>query len=68
FSSFATAAALFSQRSILVPLLIQSALRNELDTNLGGQAAVLAATMVAVVALTMGANFALTAKSGRWRT
>lgn len=44
FSSFATAAALFSQRSILVPLLIQSALRNELDTNLGGQAAVLAVT------------------------
>ena len=33
FSAYATAAALFSQRSILVPLMIQGAMRNELDPN-----------------------------------
>ena len=36
FSAYATAAALFSQRSILVPLMIQGAMRNELDPNQQG--------------------------------
>lgn len=42
FSAYATAAALFSQRSILVPLMIQGAMRNELDPNQQGFAQVLA--------------------------
>lgn len=67
FSSFATAAALFAQRSILVPLLIQSSLRNELDTTLGGQAAMLAASMIVVVALAMAANHRLGARSAKWQ-
>ncbi len=33
FSAYATAAALFSQRAILVPLMIQGAMRNEMDPN-----------------------------------
>ena len=41
FSAYATAAALFSQRSILVPLMIQGAMRNELDPNQQGFAQVL---------------------------
>lgn len=36
FSAYATAAALFSQRSILVPLMIQGAMRNEMDPNQQG--------------------------------
>lgn len=36
FSAYATAAALFSQRSILVPLMIQGAMRNELDPQPAG--------------------------------
>ena len=45
FSAYATAAALFSQRSILVPLMIQGAMRNELDPNQQGFAQVLAFAM-----------------------
>lgn len=50
FSAYATAAALFSQRSILVPLMIQGAMRNELDPNQQGFAQVLAFAMIIVVA------------------
>ena len=53
FSAYATAAALFSQRSILVPLMIQGAMRNELDPNQQGFAQVLAFAMMIVVAIVM---------------
>lgn len=53
FSAYATAAALFSQRSILVPLMIQGAMRNELDPNQQGFAQVLAFAMIIVVAIVM---------------
>ena len=53
FSAYATAAALFSQRSILVPLMIQGAMRNEMDPNQQGFAQVLAFAMIIVVALVM---------------
>ena len=46
FSAYATAAALFSQRSILVPLMIQGAMRNEMDPNQQGFAQVLAFAMI----------------------
>mgnify|MGYP000458883052 CR=1 FL=1 len=36
FSAYATAAALFSQRSILVPLMIQGAMRNEMGSESAG--------------------------------
>ena len=66
FSSFATAAALFSQRSILVPLMIQSNMSNELDTTQQGSAAMLALAMIVVVAIAMALNWMLSAKSERW--
>lgn len=53
FSAYATAAALFSQRSILVPLMIQGAMRNEMDPNQQGFAQVLAFAMIVVVAVVM---------------
>ncbi len=66
FSSFATAAALFSQRSILVPLQIQSKLRNELDLGQDGGAAVLALAMIVVVAIAMTLNWTLSSRGRRW--
>lgn len=66
FSSFATAAALFSQRSILIPLQIQSRLSNELDLSQGGAAAVLALSMIVVVAIAMALNWLLSVKADRW--
>lgn len=56
FSAYATAAALFSQRSILVPLMIQGAMRNEMDPNQQGFAQVLAFAMIVVVAMAVNAN------------
>lgn len=67
FSAFATAAALFSQRSILVPLMIQSAMRNEMDPNQQGAAQVLAFAMIVVVALVMAVSHAIERKVGRWQ-
>lgn len=67
FSAYATAAALFSQRSILVPLMIQSAMRNEMDPNQQGFAQVLAFAMVIVVALVMLVSHAVERRAGRWQ-
>ena len=64
FSAYATAAALFSQRSILVPLMIQGAMRNELDPNQQGFAQVLAFAMIIVVAIVMLLSHAVE-KKGR---
>lgn len=64
FSAYATAAALFSQRSILVPLMIQGAMRNELDPNQQGFAQVLAFAMIIVVVIVMLLSHAVE-KKGR---
>lgn len=66
FSAYATAAALFTQRSILVPLMIQSALRNEQDTGQNGFAQSLALLMVVVVALVMTAYAQLQNRTAKW--
>ncbi len=67
FSAFATAAALFSQRSILVPLMIQSAMRNEMDPNQQGTAQVLAFAMIIVVSIVMVISHAIERGVGRWQ-
>ena len=67
FSAYATAAALFSQRSILVPLMIQGALRNELDTRMNGFAQVLAFSMVIVVAIVMFLYSRIQKRAARWQ-
>lgn len=67
FSAYATAAALFSQRSILVPLMIQGAMRNEMDPNQQGFAQVLAFAMIVVVALVMMISHAVEKRAGRWQ-
>ncbi len=67
FSAYATAAALFSQRSILVPLMIQGAMRNEMDPNQQGFAQVLAFAMIVVVALVMMLSHAVEKRAGRWQ-
>lgn len=67
FSAYATAAALFSQRSILVPLMIQGAMRNEMDPNQQGFAQVLAFAMIIVVALVMMLSHAVEKRVGQWQ-
>ncbi|MFT8592563.1 MAG: ABC transporter permease subunit [Bifidobacterium sp.] len=67
FSAYATAAALFSQRSFLVPLMIQGAIRNEMDPNQQGFAQVLAFAMVVVVALAMVASRLVEKRFARWQ-
>ena len=64
---FFTAAALFSQRSILVPLMIQGAMRNEMDPNQQGFAQVLAFAMIVVVAVVMMISHAVEKRAGRWQ-
>lgn len=66
FSAYATAAALFTQRSILVPLMIQSALRNEQDVGQNGFAQSLALLMVVVVAVVMTAYAQLQKRTAKW--
>lgn len=67
FSAYATAAALFSQRSILVPLMIQGAMRNEMDMGQQGFAQVLAFAMVVVVAVVMLLIHIVERRAGRWQ-
>ena len=67
FSAYATAAALFSQRAILVPLMIQGAMRNEMDPNQQGFAQVLAFAMIIVVAIAMMLSHAIEKRAGRWQ-
>lgn len=67
FSAYATAAALFSQRSILVPLMIQGAMRNEMDPNQQGFAQVLAFAMIIVVALVMMLSHVVEKRTGQWQ-
>ncbi|MDD7542223.1 MAG: ABC transporter permease subunit [Mobiluncus porci] len=66
FSAYATAAALFTQRAILLPLMIQGALRNEQDIGQNGFAQSLALLMVVVVALVMTGYAQLQKRTAQW--
>lgn len=66
FSAFATAAALYSQRSILLPLMIQGALRNEQDLTQAGFAQTLALLMVVIVGVVMSLYAWLQRRTAKW--
>ena len=66
FSAFATAAALISQESVIVPLEIESALRNENDLGMDAYAQALALGMILVVGVVMAAYAALMKRAARW--
>lgn len=66
FSAFATAAALISQQTIIVPMEIESALRNENDLGMDAYAQALALGMIVVVALIMVGYAALQRRASRW--
>jgi putative spermidine/putrescine transport system permease protein len=66
FSAFATAAALISQQTIIVPMEIESALRNENDLGMDAYAQALALGMIIVVALVMWGYARLSRRASRW--
>ena len=66
FAAYATAAALVSQGSPIVPLLIRSALTSEVVLGQAGFAYALALEMVVVVGLVMAAYAALRRRTARW--
>src|SRR6195952_1987209 len=66
FAAYATAAALVSQGSPIVPLLIRSALTSEVVLGQSGFAYALALEMIVVVALVMGAYSLLIRRTSRW--
>lgn len=66
FSAFATAAALISQQTIIVPMEIQSAFRNELDLGLDSYAQALAFGMIAVIAVVMSLYAIVQRRATRW--
>jgi putative spermidine/putrescine transport system permease protein len=66
FAAYATAAALVSQGSPIVPLLIRSALTSEVVLGQAGFAYALALEMIVVVALVMAAYNLLMRRTARW--
>jgi putative spermidine/putrescine transport system permease protein len=66
FAAYATAAALISQGSPIVPLLIRAALTSEVVLGQEGFAYALALEMIAVVALVMVAYNASVRRTARW--
>jgi putative spermidine/putrescine transport system permease protein len=66
FAAYATAAALVSQGSPIVPLLIRTALTSEVVLGQSGFAYALALEMVVVVAVVMVAYNALVRRTSRW--
>ncbi|CAA0126700.1 Sulfate transport system permease protein CysW [Mycolicibacterium vanbaalenii] len=66
FAAYATAAALVSQGSPIVPLLIRASLVSEVVLGQEGFAYALALEMIVVVALVMGAYNLLVRRSARW--
>jgi putative spermidine/putrescine transport system permease protein len=66
FAAYATAAALVSQGSPIVPLLIRSALTSEVVLGQSGFAYALALEMIVVVALVMAAYNVLVRRTARW--
>lgn len=68
FAAYATAAALVSQGSPIVPLLIRSALTSEVVLGQAGFAYALALEMIVVVALVMAVYGLLIRRTARWLT
>jgi putative spermidine/putrescine transport system permease protein len=66
FAAYATAAALVSQGSPIVPLLIRSALTSEVVLGQAGFAYALALEMIVVVAVVMVAYGAMVKRTARW--
>lgn len=66
FAAYATAAALVSQGSPILPLLIRSALTSEVVLGQSGFAYALALEMIVVVALVMAAYSAMLRRTSRW--
>jgi putative spermidine/putrescine transport system permease protein len=66
FAAYATAAALVSQGSPIVPLLIRSALTSEVVLGQSGFAYALACEMIVVVAVVMVAYNMLVRRTARW--
>ncbi|MDV3133465.1 ABC transporter permease [Mycobacterium sp. 29Ha] len=66
FAAYATAAALVSQGSPIVPLLIRSALTSEVVLGQSGFAYALALEMIVVVAVVMTAYNVLVRRTARW--
>lgn len=66
FAAYATAAALVSQGSPIVPLLIRSALTSEVVLGQAGFGYALALEMIVVVAAVMAGYFLLTRRTARW--
>jgi putative spermidine/putrescine transport system permease protein len=66
FAAYATAAALVSQGSPIVPLLIRSALTSEVVLGQSGFAFALALEMIVVVAVVMAAYNVLVRRTARW--
>jgi putative spermidine/putrescine transport system permease protein len=66
FAAYATAAALVSQGSLILPLLIRSALTSEVVLGRQDLAFALAFEMIIVVALVMGAYALLVRRTSRW--
>jgi putative spermidine/putrescine transport system permease protein len=67
FSAYATAAALASQGSQIVPLQIRAALTSETLLGRDNLAGALALGMVVVMAVVMGAYAAIRRRAGRWQ-
>ncbi|MGV9800018.1 ABC transporter permease [Mycobacterium sp. NPDC003449] len=68
FAAYATAAALVSQGSPIVPLLIRAALTSEVVLGQSGFAYALALEMIVVVAVVMFAYNAMVRRTARWLT
>jgi putative spermidine/putrescine transport system permease protein len=66
FAAYATAAALVSQGSPILPLLIRAALTSEVVLGQSGFAYALALEMIVVVAVVMVAYNALVRRTARW--
>ena len=66
FSAFATAAALISQQTIIVPMEIQSAFRNEMNLTLDSYAQALALGMILVIAVVMALYALVQRRASRW--
>lgn len=66
FSAYATAAALISQRTIIVPMAIEGAIRNENNTGMDSYAQALATGMIVVVSTVMVAYAMLQRRAARW--
>ncbi|HJE51997.1 MAG TPA: ABC transporter permease subunit [Tessaracoccus flavescens] len=66
FSAYATAAALIAQKTIIVPMAIEGAIRNEQNTDMDSYAQALATGMIVVIAVVMALYALLQRRTARW--